>query len=347
MKKNVFLTVLFAVLSAAFLGSCGNDDQADANRLHVYNWSYYIPEQVLRDFEKKFHVTIVYDVYSSNEEMYTRLKSGGKAFDLVFPSGNFVPMMIREKMVEKIDRKKIPNLKYLDPAVVKKMSYDRNLEYSVPYFIGGAGIAVNRKYVKGYPRDYSIFERSDLKDRMLLLDDMREVMGSALRMLGYSANTRNRDELAKAGELVKKWKKNIKKFDAVTFARAFATGEVWVVQGYLENIHLEMEDGVKKNVDLFIPDRGGTLYIDNMMILKGSKHKDLAMAFINYILEPEVYARIADFLMLPSLNTGARKFTTNRTIYDIRDLERCELKEDVGSAIDAYNKIWQEIGLEN
>lgn len=346
MKKAWVMGALFALVVITGLAGCGNK-AADDGKLFIYNWSYYIPEQVLRDFEKKFHVTIVYDVYSSNEEMYTKLKAGGKGYDLVFPSGDYVNIMVKENMAERLDRSKIPNLKYMDKNITKKITYDRDMNYSVPFVMGAAGIAVNKKYVKNYPRDYSIYERSDLKGKMILLDDMREVLGSALAMLGYSANTRNPAELEKAKELVLKWKKNVMKFDAETFAKGFASGEFWVVQGYLENIALEMDDSMKKDADLFIPVKGGTMYIDNMMVLKNAKHRDTAFAFINYIHEPEVYAKIADFLTLPSINTGARKFTTNKTIYSVEDMQGCEIKDDLGPALELYNKIWQEIRIEN
>lgn len=342
MKKVWVLGALFA---AFVFAGCG-DKGANDGKLFIYNWSYYIPEEVLRDFEKKFNVTIVYDVYSSNEEMYTKLKAGGKGYDLVFPSGDYVSIMVKENMAEKLDHSKIPNIKYMDKNIINKITYDKNMQYSVPFVVGAAGIAVNKKYVKDYVKDYGIYERSDLKGKMILLDDMREVLGSALAMLGYSANTRNKDELVKAEELVMKWKKNIMKFDAETFAKGFASGEFWVVQGYLENINLEMDESMKKNVDLFIPKKGGTMYIDNVMVLKNAKHRELAFAFINYIHEPRVYAKIADFLTLPSVNTEARKYTTNSTIYSIQDLDNCEIKDDLGPALDLYNKIWQEIRIE-
>ena len=345
MKKVWIAGALIAAAAFSLLSGCGNGGANDG-KLFIYNWSYYIPEQGLRDFEKKFNVTIVYDVYSSNEEMYTKLKAGGKGYDLVFPSGDYVSIMVKGNMAEKLDHSKIPNLKYLDNNIIRKITYDRNMQYSVPFVVGAAGIAVNKKYVKDYAKDYTIFERSDLKGKMILLDDMREVLGSALAMLGLSANTRNPADLAKAEELVMKWKKNIMKFDAETFAKGFASGEFWVVQGYLENINLEMDESMKKNVDLFIPKKGGTMYIDNVMVLKNAKHRDMAFAFINYIHEPEVYAKIADFLTLPSVNTGARKFTTNKTIYSIEDLENCEIKDDLGPALELHNKTWQEIRIE-
>ncbi|MDD5067098.1 MAG: extracellular solute-binding protein, partial [bacterium] len=123
--------------------------------------------------------------------------------------------------------------------------------------------------------------------------------------------------------------------------------EYWVSQAYGENIFLELDEKDKPNVDFFIPKKGGTMYIDNMVILKEARHKDWAYAFINYIHEPEVYAKIADFLSLPSINVEARKHVKNPTLYSVEDLESCEVKDDLGAALELYNKIWQEIRIEN
>lgn len=342
---RLFVALVFAAVLSGCAGgkNAAGSPAARSGTLHVYNWTYYLPAGVIGDFEKKFGIKVVYENYSSNEELYARLKAGGKPFDVIFPSGDYAAILIREKMVRRLDKSLIPNLKHLDRRIVRKITYDRSMDYSVPFVMGAAGIAVNKTKVSHYARDYRIFSNPGLKNRMTLLDDMREVMGSALGTLGYSANTVNRAELRRAKALVMEWKRNILKFDAENFARGFAAGEYWVVQGYLENIALELTESQKSNADLFIPKKGGTMYVDGMMIPADSPRPDLAHLFINYIHEPEVYARIADYLTLPSVNSAARRFTTNKTLYSIEDLEACEIKDDLGKALGTYNAIWQEI----
>ncbi|MEK6557903.1 MAG: extracellular solute-binding protein, partial [Candidatus Margulisiibacteriota bacterium] len=207
------------------LGGCGTE------KLYIYNWTYYIPDQVIKDFETRYKVKVVYDVYSSNEEMFAKLRAGGKGYDLVFPSGDFVKIMIHEKMLEPLDKKKIPNTKYLDSAILSKINYDAGGRFSVPYMVGAAGIAVNKEKVKDFDKSSSIFNRSDLRGKMTLLDDMREVTGLALKSLGYSVNSTHDEELEQAKSVILRWKENILKFDAEAFAKGFASGEYWVVQG--------------------------------------------------------------------------------------------------------------------
>lgn len=318
--------------------------KAQEQKLFIYNWTYYIPDQVVKDFEKAYNVKVVYDMYASNEEMFTKLKAGGGGYDLVFPSGDYVSIMIKEGMLEPIDKSKIPNFGNIDPDILAKIHFDEGNKYSVPYMMGAAGVAVNTKQVPaGFDKSWSLFNLDDLKGRMTMLDDMREVLGAALKSLGYSVNTKNLEELKQAKELVKQWKSKIVKFDAESFAKGFAAGEFWAVQGYAENIFLELDEDGKKNVEFFIPKEGSAMYMDSMVLLKNAKNKELAYTFMNYIHKPEVYAQIADFLMLPSINIPARSVRTVKPNYEIADLARSEFKEDLGDTLKDYNQIWQEI----
>ena len=178
---------------------------------------------------------------------------------------------------------------------------------------------------------------------MTLLDDMREVLGAALRALGYSVNSTNPEEVEAAKNLVLKWKNGIVKFDAEAFGKGFAAGEFWVVQGYAENVFLELDEGTKQNVVFFIPEEGGPMYMDNMVILKDARNVELAHQFMNFIHEPEVYAKIMDYLETPSINVAARDFMEMTPHYEIEDMANSEFKADLGEHLEMYNKMWQEI----
>ena len=335
--KQVFAGLLIGIV-LLFTGCSGRT-------LYVYNWTYYIPNEVVKQFESKFMCKVVYDVYSSNEEMFAKIKAGGRGYDVVFPSGDFVKIMIREGMLEKLDKSKIPNQKYLDKRIVDKITFDQGNLFSIPYMAGTAGIAVNKKCVKDYEHSSSIFDRSDLKGKMTLLDDMREVLGMALKSLGYSVNSTNPSELEQAKAVALRWKQNILKFDAESFAKGFAAGEYWVVQGYAENVFLELDEEQRKFVDFFIPKEGTTMYIDSMVMLKDAPHKELAYAFINFIHKPDIYAQIADYLQLPAINTAAVPLIKRPSHYQMDDLEKCQLKEDLGQGVVQFNRAWESIRM--
>ncbi|MDN5342819.1 MAG: spermidine/putrescine transport system substrate-binding protein [Oceanotoga sp.] len=315
-------------------------------KLYIFNWSYYIPNEVLREFEKEYDVKVIYDVFASNEEMFAKIMiTGGVGYDIVFPSGDYTSIMIKLDLLEKLDKEKIPNMKYLDNEVLKKIKYDEGLFYSVPYVLGAAGIAVNKTYVKNYEKDWDIFLDERYKNRMTMLDDMREVLGAALKTLDYSVNTKDKRQLEEAANLVNKWKENILKFDAESFAKGFSTGEFWIVQGYAENIFLELEENMRENIDYFIPKSGGAMYMDSMVMLKSSKNKELGYKFLNFIQRPDIYAKIVDYLELPSINIKSREIREITPKYSIADLKNNEFKEDLGENVEIYNQIWQKIKL--
>ncbi|MDR0997508.1 MAG: extracellular solute-binding protein [Treponema sp.] len=332
------------VLVSTFMAALPVWGGAKQERLYIYNWTYYIPDSVIEKFESEYNVRIVYDEFASNEDMYAKIKAGGSGYDIVFPSQDFTSIMISQGMFEKIDRSKIPNLKNVDPAVLQKATYDPAMEYSVPYFFGAAGIAVNSAKVPNFDKNWSIFGRADLKGRMTMLDDMREVMGDALKFLGYSVNTKNPQEIARARDLINNsWKPNLVKFDAEAFGKGYADGEFWVVQGYPEVVFEEIGDNeqLRKDTVFFIPPEGGPSYIDSMCILKGSKNIDRAHQFIDFIHRPDIYAEFCDYFGFPAtVNIPARQLKKGDSHYSAEELTRTELKYDLGESLELYSEAW-------
>jgi spermidine/putrescine transport system substrate-binding protein len=319
--------------------------------LRIYCWTYYLPDEVIRAFEQEFDVRVVYDQYASNEEMLARIQAGGVNFDLVFPSGDFVYILMQDKRLEPIDHSLLQNMGNIDPVILEKTVYDPGMEFSVPYFYGAAGITVNTAVVgEDFDRSWSIFSREDLKDRMTMLDDMREVMGGALTFLGYSVNSQNPDEINQAVNLIKdSWRPNLVKFDSEAFAKGFANGNFAVSHGYPEAIFEEIagNTALTENTVFFIPKEGGPAYIDSMVIPKGAKNIPLAHEFIDFIHRPEIYAKFADAFRFPaSVNVPARQLTTSTPMYTLEELANTELRLDVGDAFSLFDNAWNSIRIE-
>ena len=340
MKKRSSLLLLCGMVLAMSLVSCGPQKP----KLYIYNWTYYTPDSVIEKFEKEFNVEVEYDQFASNEDMYAKLQAGGGGYDIVFPSGDYVSIMIQQDMFEKIDKSLLSNLDNIDPLLLEKATYDPDMEYSIPYYWGAAGIAVNVNKVPDFERSWSIFSRTDLKGQMTMLDDMREVMGDALVYLGYSVNTKNVDEINAARDLINnQWKPNLVKFDAEAFGKGFASGDFWVVQGYAEVVYEEIvnDPEMLKNTVFFIPSEGGPAYIDSMCILKDAKNKDLAYKFIDFIHRPEIYAEFADTFGFPATaNIPAREYQQVTSYYTAEALANTELKDDLGAELELYNNAW-------
>ena len=341
--KKIFLMLL----SIFTLISCG--ESRDENTLYVYSWADYIPQFVYSDFEAETGIKVVEDIYSSNEEMYTKIKAGGEGYDIIMPSADYYEIMMKEDMLAKLDKTRLENIQYIDDVYMAKLrEFDPENDYGVPYMRGITCIAVNKKFVKDYPKDYTIYNREDLAGRMTLLDDMREVLVPALALNGYKQDADSVEAMDKAKATILDWKKNIAKFDSESYGKGFANGDFWVVQGYPDNIYRELSEEDRENVDFIIPPgEQGYSSIDSFVILKYSKNYDKALQFINYIHRPDVYAKISDAIEIPSINLEADKLVTRKSLYDVSKTKDAQLLRDIGDKLDIQNKYWQEILIAN
>jgi len=335
-KRLVFLLLVIFCLS-----SCSNR----SDRLYIFNWTYYIPQSILTQFEQEYGIRIIYDEYASNEEMYAKLVASRRAtYDIVFPSEDYVEIMMRSNMLSRLDHSKLPNLRYINPRIQAKLTFDPGMNYSVPYFMGTAGIIVNTLQVPEFPRSWSIFADTTLAGRMTMLDDMRETMGAALMYLGYSASTRNAAEIERATEHIRNvWRPNLVRFDAEAFGKAYAMGDFWVVHGYPEVVFEEIADNPELffNTYFFIPEEGGTSYLDSMVILRNARNKDAAHKFINFIHRPDIYAQFVDSFNFPAdLNLGAIELKEGWAMFELEDIIYNELKYCLGEYLDLYTNAW-------
>jgi spermidine/putrescine transport system substrate-binding protein len=335
------------IIITLFLSGCNKSNSLNGT-LYLYNWTYYTPDSIVEQFEKETGIDVVIDNFASNEEMFAKVMAGGnEGYDIIFPSSDYTSIMIKLGMLEEIDHSKVPNIKYINPLIKEKATYDSDFRYSVPYFMGSSGIAVNKVYApENYSRTWDIFADKRMAGRMSMLDDMREVMGGALKHLGYSGNTTNEEELQQALDLiVTEWKPNIVKFDSESFAKSFARGEFWVSQCYPENVFSEISEDKRKDIDFFIPSEGGMMYIDNMVIPKGSKNVEAALKFINFIHKPEIYAQFLDeFGFPPTTNTNVEKYMKNtKYAFTSEDMKNSDNIMDLGEDLEKYNSLWQII----
>lgn len=347
MKFKMKTTLIFAALVASLtLLSC-----EQKRTLKLYTWTYYTPEKVVKDFEKEFNCKVIVTEYDSNETMYNKIANGGaKSFDMVVPGQDYISIMIQKGMLQPINQELFTNRNLISQKLIDKKSVDREMVYSVPYYFGASGICVNKKKVPdgNYERTWNIFADSRFKGHASMMDDYREVIGDALAYKGYSVSTINDAELAEAEAVIHNdWLPNIVKFDAESFGKDFARGDLWLCQGYAECVFGEVpEEEWDETIDFFIPAEGGPSYLECMCILKDSKNVDLATEFMNFMHRPENYAQFLDGFRFPCyVNTEAEKYMTKKPMYPASILDNCEAKVDLGEDLDKYYKIWEGIRI--
>jgi spermidine/putrescine transport system substrate-binding protein len=265
----------------------------EGNRLFVYNWEDYIHPNTIPQFEKEFGVKVTYDTFPSNEQLLAKLQAGGVKYDVIFPTHYFLPVYLAQGLLAPLDHANLPYLQNVF-AKFRDTRFDPGNTYTVPYSWGMTGLAHNATHTKDDPRLGSwalVFESGPQRysGKLGFTDEREEVMAVALQYLGHHANTRTKDTLHQAGELLLRLKPHIKAFyPGAEMKKALITEDVVVAQSW----NGEAVKAGRQNpaVRWSVPQEGGTGWFDTMAIPKGAPHKFTAEVFMNYMLRPEVAA---------------------------------------------------------
>nr|WP_269205797.1 spermidine/putrescine ABC transporter substrate-binding protein [Clostridium botulinum] len=324
------------------LTACGKDK----NALNVYNWGDYIDESVIKQFEEEYHIKVNYETFATNEDMYVKLKKGGTNYDVVIPSDYMITKMINENMLEKIDMKNIPNFKDI-PGKFKNLAFDPKNQYSVPYMWGTVGIIYNTKLIKDKIDSWDALWNPKYKDQILMVDSQRDAIAVALKKLGYSINTRNKDELKKAEQELMKQKPLVRAYvgDEVKDLMVDEEGSIAVV--WSGDAVTMMKNN--PNLRYVIPKEGSNLWFDNMVIPKGSAHKKQAELFINFMTRPDISLKNVDYIGYSTPNAKTMEMLDPETKNDKaaypedEKLKKCEVFIDLGDFIKDYDRAWTEI----
>ncbi|MEO8276359.1 MAG: spermidine/putrescine ABC transporter substrate-binding protein [Thermoanaerobaculia bacterium] len=321
-------------------------NKKDAGKLNIYIWSAYLPKEVLDDFTAKTGIQVNFDTYDSNEALLEKLQSGVADYDLVVPSDYMVRILTAEKLVQQLDHAKLPNIANLDPRFLDK-KFDPKNEHSLPYFWGTTGFGYNKKKLGTLDSWQAIFDPKN-KGRILMLDDMREVFGAALKSMGKSLNTTDPAILKQAADLLKKQKKLVATYNSGDFANILAAGDVDIAHGYNGQL-AEVVAKEPEKLAYVVPKEGATLWMDNVCIPAKARNVENAYKFLNFIMEPEVNAAIVNGVSYASANVPAKKFIkpeilNDASIYPSDDvIARCEFIEDIGDTTTVLDQYWTEI----
>jgi spermidine/putrescine transport system substrate-binding protein len=314
----------------------------------VFNWSEYMPDAVIAQFEKETGIRVVYSTYDSNEAMYAKIKlmnAGG--YDLVFPSTYFVNRMRREGLLAALDKSRLPHLKHLDPTLLDK-PYDPGNTYSLPYLWGTTAIGVNAAMVDpATVKSWRDLWRPEFKGRVMLSDDLRDVFGMALRILGHSANTTREDQIEAAYRELTSLMPNVRVFESGSPKQPFLNQEVAI--GMIWNGEVYMAAKENPDIRYVYPEEGPMIWLDSMAIPKNAANAANAHAFIDFLLRPEIAAAISQEIGYASPNAGAvelleESVRTDPVVYpERRIIDKGEFQLDVGDAILIYEKYWQKL----
>jgi spermidine/putrescine transport system substrate-binding protein len=352
MKRRHFITASSAALAAASLPSCKSKEgstgsgSGDKQTLTVFTWADYLSDEAKASFERANNCTIVIDTFDSNEAMLAKLESGATGYDILVPSSYAVQALKRKDMISPLDHSKLPNLKNVDSAYLTK-ALDPKMESSVPYMLAPTCLCYLASKVQNPEESWLMLDRPELKGRITLLDDMREVLGAALKTLGHSLNSVDPAQLAAARDIAIRWKKNIAKFENEQYKTGIASGEFYLVQGYAGD--LIQASAENDDMRIFVPKEGTCFSCDDLCIPKSAKNVELAHAFINHLTDAAVAAENMEFTGYRAPNTAAyptlsEDFRGSPILFPPDELfAKCEPIGDLGDKLPLWTAEWDKV----
>ena len=338
MKKIILLIILILCVG------CSKEDERVIN---VLNWSSYIPNSVVEEFEKEFGINVNYGTYSSNEELLAKVSSAKEGtYDLIFPSDYMIEIMKTRNIIDTIDLSKLSNLNNINKNYLN-LEYDTNNKYSIPFIAATTVIAVNRDKITDYIDSYNDLLNPKYKNEIVLIDDQRIIIGMSLLANNYNMNSTKEEELNIAKEWLLKLKPNLKAYDSDSPKNFLITEEATIA--VLWNAEAALAKIDNPNIEIVFPKEGIALSIDNFAIPKGAKHKEDTYLFIDYILRPDVMKEIIESYPYKNINIETDKLLGDKyMLNDAANISDENIKngyfvKNIGDKVKLYDKTWAYI----
>src|SRR3954449_555993 len=309
--------------------------------LHIYNWSDYIAENTVSNFEREFGVRVTYDTYESNEEMVAKLQAGASGYDIIVPSGYILPALVATDLIAPLHRRYLSNSKTLSP-IFQNLPADPGTRYTVPWQWGTSGIAYRIDKVNAQVDSWAVFQDPRYAGKMTMMDDAREVIGSQLRYRGHSLNSTNPEHLSRAKADAISAKKQLRAYISAPVKAQLISGDIWISQ--LRNGDTAQARAEQPDLAYVVPKEGCTIWTDLMCIPRSSPNQRAAHEWMNYILRPEVGAAISRATGYGTPNAAAAEMLVPPVPYPTEaELKRLEYPADLGKETATWDRIWTEI----
>lgn len=318
-------------------------------QLNLFIWSEYIDPEIVSNFEKEFSCKVTIDLYEDNESMMSKLQGGGTSlYDIVVPGQYLIPVMAKLGLLAELRHENIPNLANLDDKFVNPV-FDPGNKYSAAYQWGTVGIYLRKKPGKTIDETWGLlFDKGQQYGSFLLMDSVREMLGSVAKYKGLSVNSTNLDDLRTLSATLGEAKQHSQGFEGGV------GGKNKVLAKAVDAAIVYNGDAVRGIADdpetyYFVPKEGGVLWLDNLAVPAQAPHRDVAEKFINYILDAKVGAQLSNFNQYATPNKAAKAFITpadlaNSAIYPSAEMmEKLEFVNDLGDSNKLYDEVWTQV----
>ncbi len=372
MKKKILFSVLVALIAviSIFAVSCSSEEKVVLN---VYNWGEYMDEDVNDKFEEYYkktygkNVEVNYMMFDSNESMYNKIKTGAVAYDVIIPSDYMIERMIAEGMLEELNMANIPCLneeniysEYINPDYDKKEN-NGGKKYSAPYFAGVVGIIYNTKYVAAEDvaaQSWDILWNEKYKGKILQFNNARDAFGTALLRRGIDVNTTSEADWRVALADLQAQKPLVKAYVMDEIFNQMESGSAWIAPYYAGDF-LTMREA-NEDLEFYYPREGTNIFEDAMCIPKGAENKEVAEAYINFMLMPENCKANSEYVYYATPNKLVNEdpeyqdymndiYPSATKILDRRQLEiPVQYYENMDDkTLQMINSLWEELKIEN
>lgn len=342
-----------AVVACAAMTTLAGTAAAES-KIVISNWDGYMPKDLLENFTKETGIAAEMTVHATNEEIMGKVvASGGKGYDVLFVSGQFAEALHQLGLAAELDHGKIPNLANLYPEAMQ-LSHDPGLKFSVPYAWGTTGLCYRSDVVDPAPTSWNdLLKPADaLKGKTTMLKTDRWLMMPALLALGYSVNTVDEGEIAKAKALLIETKKTLLAYDDTTFYQKLVSGEASMVEAWDGWCNY----GITENaaIKYVVPSEGSDMWVDTMVVTAASENREAAEAFINYVLRPEIHRWVAENILYKVPNKAAMEALDPKLIEQYpnigmtpAELMKYEQLRDLGEGQKLWSRTVNEITTAN
>jgi spermidine/putrescine transport system substrate-binding protein len=328
-----------------------NTVYAETRMVNVYAYTGEIPDYLVRQFEKETGIKVNFSTYENNEIMYAKIRASKRTgYDVIMPSSYFVDRMSRQNILLKLDKDKLPNRQHL-AADFLHPAYDPNGDYSVPVIWGITGIFYNNaSHDLGKPSSWNDLWDKRYYNKLMLLDDSREVFSMALLTLGYSANDSDPAHIKQAFEKLKTLMPNVKVFSTDTVVSILIDEDATIGMAWNGDTFKATQEN--PNVKFVFPKEGFVIWVDNFSIPANAPHPDEAYAFINFFLRPDIAKTIALYTHFPITNQSGQQLLppdirNNPFVYPSKEiLKHGQFQKDLSDdTLALYEQYWEELKM--
>ena len=348
MKKLLALLISILIISTLFVG-CSKKTSEEIN---FFNYGENIDEETVKAFEKQYGIKVNIETFDDMENMYQKVKNEGVKYDVILVSDALMPRMIKENLIQELNKDNIPNISQMDEEYLN-LEIDPGNKYSVPYMFGTVGLIYNKDVVKENVDSWDILWNEKYKDKVFMFDTYRDTIGVALKKLGYSLNSTDPKQIEEAKELLIQQRKTVDPIYGVDNGTTMIpAGEsdinmIWSGEG----LNLQEEN---PNLVYIVPKEGANFWIDSLCIPSNAKNIEGAEKFINFVSDKESALRIADEIGYTTPNKEARleqpeSVRNNPNAYMPKEImDRCEIYIDFPKNIKRmYDDAWLDIKSSN